>query len=242
MTYRRQWMHSANYCAAVPKEADYGMVLARRLLRLGVERPAKLATGALTGARFLVSALLNTPARSVLDREAAMTQPHTLEGRAVDWPAAVVSGFGAGAILMVLDLFWSIAVIGSGPWAAPRMIAAIVMGPEVLQSPGFRLDVITVALIAHYAFGIVGGLVLAAISARLRLDANLGLAVLTGAALGLVLYFVNFYAVASVFPWFAEVRGWSTLLINLIFGISAAALYWRLARRGDAHQSLREAP
>jgi hypothetical protein len=170
-----------------------------------------------------------------------MTQLHTPEHRAVDWPAAAVAGFGAGAILMVLDLFWSIVVTGSGPWAAPRMIAAIFMGPEVLQSPGFSLYVITVALIAHYAFGIVGGLVLAAISARLRLDANLGGAVLTGAALGLVLYFVNFYAVASVFPWFVEVRGWSTLLINLIFGVSAAALYWKLARRGDAHQRLQEA-
>jgi hypothetical protein len=89
--------------------------------------------------------------------------------------------------------------------------------------------------------GIVGGMVFAAISAPLRLDANLGRAVLAGTAFGLALYFMNFYAVASVFPWFVEVRGWLALLINLIFGVSAAVLYWKLQRRGDAHQGLQEA-
>jgi hypothetical protein len=44
----------------------------------------------------------------------------------------------------------------------------------------------------------------------------------------------------NFFPWFAEVRGWTTLLINLIFGISTAALYWKLARRGEARQELQE--
>ena len=170
-----------------------------------------------------------------------MMQLQSRERHAGDWPAAAVAGFGAGAILMVLDLFWSIAVTGSGPWAAPRMIAAIFMGPEVLQSAEFSLSVVTIALIAHYALGIVGGMVFAAISAPLRLDANLGRAVLAGTAFGLALYFINFYAVASVFPWFVEVRGWLALLINLVFGVSAAVLYWKLQRRGDAHQGLQEA-
>ena len=170
-----------------------------------------------------------------------MEQLQRGETRVPDWPAAAVAGFGAGAILMVLDILWSLALTGAGPWTSSRMIAALVLGPEILQSQGFDLTAVTVALLAHYAFGIVGGLVLAAVSAPLRLDSSLTLAVLTGAGFGLVLYLVNFYGMVYFFPWFAEVRGWTTLLINLIFGISTAALYWKLERRGEARQGLQEA-
>ncbi len=164
-----------------------------------------------------------------------------LERRPLDWAAAAVAGFGAGAILMVLDLFWSLALTGDGPWASSRMIAAIVMGPQVLQSTGFSLSAVVVALLLHYAFGIVGGIVIAAFSAPLGLDSRLGLAVMTGAAFGVVLYVINFYGLAAFFPWFTPIRGWTTLLINLIFGISTTVLYWKLERRGDASPVLQEA-
>jgi hypothetical protein len=165
-----------------------------------------------------------------------------LERRPLDFAAAAVAGLGAGAILMVLDLVWSIAISGSGPWAAPRMVASIVMGPGVLDAPStFELSVVVVALLLHYAFGVVGGLVIAAVSAPLGLDSRLDLAVLTGAVFGVVLYLVNFYAVASFLPWFAEIRGWPTLLINIVFGISATVLYWKLERRDDAAADLQVA-
>ena len=163
------------------------------------------------------------------------------ERRPVDWAAAAVAGFGAGAILMVLDLFWSIAITGDGPWAASRMIAAIVMGPQVLQSTAFSLSVVIVALLLHYVFGIVGGIVIAAVSAPLGLDSRLSLAVLTGAVFGVVLYVINFHGMTTFFPWFTQIRGWTTLLINLVFGISTTLLYWKLERRGDAHPVLQEA-
>jgi hypothetical protein len=115
------------------------------------------------------------------------------------------------------------------------------MGPQVLQSSGFSLSAVSVALIAHYALGIAGGIVLVAVSARLRLASHLGIAVLTGSAFGLVLYMVNFYALVVFFPWFAEIRGWAALLINLSFGMSAAAIYWKLERRGEARPALQEA-
>jgi hypothetical protein len=164
-----------------------------------------------------------------------------LQRRPLDWAAAAVAGFGAGAILMVLDLFWAIAVTDQGPWAAPRMIAAIVMGPQVLEATGFDLGIVVVALVLHYAFGIVGGLVIAAVSAPLGLDSRLDLAVLTGAVFGLVLYVINFHIMVAFFPWFAAIRGWAALAINLIFGISAAVLYWKLERRGDAAPVLQQA-
>lgn len=164
-----------------------------------------------------------------------------LERRPIDWAAAAVAGFGAGAILMVLDLFWSLAMTGHGPWASSRMIAAILMGPQVMESSDFAVGPLFIALLLHYVFGIVGGLVIAAVSAPLGLDSRLGIAVLTGAVFGLVLYVFNFHVMTAFFPWFAQLRGFSTLLINLIFGVATTVLYWKLERRGDARPVLQEA-
>lgn len=164
-----------------------------------------------------------------------------LERRPVDWAAAAVAGFGAGAILMVLDLLWSLAVTGEGPWAASRMIAAIVMGPQLLQSSEFSLSALVVALLLHYAFGIAGGLVIAAVSAPLGLDSNMGIAVLTGLVFGAVLYLVNFHGMTTFFPWFTQIRGWTAFLVNLVFGVSTTLLYWKLERRGDAQPALQQA-
>ena len=59
---------------------------------------------------------------------------HQWEHRLPDWPAAAVSGFVAGAVLMVLELLWTTNVIGSSSWSTSHKIAAIVMGQDALQS------------------------------------------------------------------------------------------------------------
>lgn len=152
-------------------------------------------------------------------------------GHAPDWVAGAVAGFAAGAILMVLDLVWSFAVTDQGPWGTSRMIAAMVLGPQTLQSSEFNWGVVGGALIAHYTLGVVFGLILAAVSAPWRLDRTLGIALVSGAIFGAVLYIVNFNGLVYFFPWFAQIRGWPALVAHLIFGASAATLYWKLERR-----------
>lgn len=156
------------------------------------------------------------------------------ERRAPDWPAAAVSGFAAGAILMVLDLFWTTAITDTEPWTMSRMVAAIFMGPQALKSSEFSAAVVILALLAHYALGVAFGLALAAVSAPLRLDSTPGIAIATGAVFGVALYLVNFYGMVYFFPWFAEVRGWPVVLAHIVFGICAALLYWKLERRADS--------
>lgn len=150
--------------------------------------------------------------------------------RTPDWRAAAVAGFAAGAILMVLELFWSVWGAGGSPWEIPHMIAAIVMGPEGLASPGFDLGVVALALVTHYVLGIVFGLALGAVMAPFRLDSSAGMALTIGGAFGLLLYLLNFFLLAVWFPWFAEIRGAATLIAHLIFGMSASFLYWKLER------------
>jgi len=156
--------------------------------------------------------------------------------RLPDWPAAAVAGFAAGAVLMVLELLWSALVSGGSPWAASHMIAAIVMGPGTLQSSDFSLYVVAVALAAHYLLGIVFGLVIGAIIAPFRSDSTVGMVSLAGAVFGVVLYLLNFYGMVHFFPWFVEWRGAATVVTHLIFGMTAALLYWKLDRHEANHQ------
>lgn len=157
---------------------------------------------------------------------------HRWAQRMPDWPAAAVAGFAAGAILMVLELFWSTLIADASPWVVSHKIAAIAMGPAALQSTdfSFSLGVVAAALVTHYVLGIVLGLVLAAVIAPFHLDSSLGMVLLTGAVFGLAIYLLNFYGMIRFFPWFADMRGWATLAAHLIFGMAAAAMYWNFER------------
>jgi hypothetical protein len=160
------------------------------------------------------------------------THSHRWEHRMPDWPAAAVSGFVAGAVLMVLELLWSIMVVGTSPWMTSHMIAAIAVGPDALQVADFSLSLITLALATHYVLGIVFGLALAAIIAPFHLDSSTGMVLLIGAVFGVAIYLLNFYGMARFFPWFADMRGWATLAANMIFGM-AAAVFYRRPERSD---------
>ncbi|MBA3598471.1 MAG: hypothetical protein H0W40_14005 [Methylibium sp.] len=160
---------------------------------------------------------------------------HHWEHRLPDWPAAAVSGFVAGAALMVLDLLWSALVSGESPWRTSNLIAAIVLGQDTLASSAFSLGVVTAALVTHYALGVVFGLALAFILAGFHWDTSPSMTAVVGTLFGLVLYALNFHAMTQIFPWFAELRGWPTLAAHLLFGIVAALMYRQLKRRGEGH-------
>lgn len=148
-----------------------------------------------------------------------------------DWLAAVVAGLAASALLMVLELFWSASLGGLGPWVVSRKVAAIVMGPQVLQSSVFGIDVVLVALLTHYVLGIFSGVMIGIIIAGFHFEISLGMMQLIGAVFGTAVYLVNFYALGQIFPWFGELRGWSAWLGHLAFGVVAALIYWKLSRQ-----------
>ena len=154
------------------------------------------------------------------------------ERREPDWLAAAVSGFAAGAVLMVLELLWSQAMGGTSPWRISQWVAALVLGPDSLREPAgaFSVFVVGVALATHYALGIVFGLVLGFISAGFHCDTGPGVLAIVGITFGAMLYVFAFHVTTHVFWWLAELRGWPTLAAHLVFGITASLLYWKLAR------------
>ncbi len=160
---------------------------------------------------------------------------HHYVRRLPDWSAAAVSGVAAGALLIVVEMFWSTMVAGVHPWATTRMIAAIVMGREVLQTSMFSVGTVAMALIIHFVLGAILGAVLCAIIAPFHLDSSIGMSLLVGAGFGLVVYLFNFYVMTTAFPWFVDARGWHTLVGHLIFGMAIALCYWKLESRDVIH-------
>lgn len=149
----------------------------------------------------------------------------------IRWSAAVWAGVIAGAVFLVLEMLMVPMFMGGSPWGPPRMIAAMVMGQEVLPPPGtFALVPVMVAMVIHFALSIVFALVLAAIISRM----GTGAALLVGAVFGLALYVVNFYGMTVVFPWFADARNWVSIFAHVVFGLVAAAAYVGLVRRPRA--------
>ena len=163
---------------------------------------------------------------------------HRWERREPDWSAAAVSGFAAGAVLMVLELLWAAAMSTAGPWRISQLVAAVLLGPGALQGPAdsFSAGVVGVALATHYALGIVFGMVLGVISAGFHYDTSPSVLAIVGVAFGALLYLFSFHGVAQFFPWLTELRGWTTFIAHLIFGVTASLLYWALARRRPSLQ------
>lgn len=158
--------------------------------------------------------------------------PHRWTHPRPDWRAAAVSGFVAGAVLMVVELLWATLMDSAGPWRISQLIAALVLGPDSLQSASsFSVLVVTVALATHYAVGIAFGMALGYLTAGFHYDTGPGVLVAFGIAAGTVLYFFSFHGVAQLFVWLQELRGWATYVAHLIFGVTASLLYWKLARR-----------
>lgn len=154
------------------------------------------------------------------------------KAHATDWTAAAVSGFAAGAVLMVLDLVWSSIFNPDGPWRTSHMIAPIFLGASsASQGYPFSIGVVAIALATHYVLGILFGLVVAWFMSHLELDGLAASALATGAVLGVLLYLLNFHVLARLFfPWLVDLRGVDTLAAHVVFGMVAAFLYSRLKR------------
>ena len=146
-----------------------------------------------------------------------------------DWKAAVWAGLVAGLVFMMVEMLLVWLVQGMSPWGPPRMMAAMVLGRDVLPPPAdFSLVAMMTAMLIHFPLSIVYALVLGWAIHRL----GMGAALLAGAVFGLLaVYAVNFYLIAPVvFPWFVEARNWIGALSHLIFGMVLAGTYVAMRR------------
>lgn len=160
-----------------------------------------------------------------------MTEQSNQEGRQKkrieDWRAAVLSGLIGGLVFMILEMAMVPLFLGGSAWGPPRMIAAIVMGNEVLPPPAtFDMGIVMVAMLVHFPLSIIYAIAAAIIFDRVSPLPS----VIIGAVLGLLVYVINFYGFTAVFPWFAEARNWVSIFAHIVFGVAVAASYEGLVR------------
>lgn len=152
----------------------------------------------------------------------------------IDWLAAGVAGFAAGAVMMVLELTWAASMGDVGPGRVTRLTAALVLGSEATLSEAgshFSVMIAVVALATHYALGILSGFAVAWVLAVMHRFGQFGVAEAVGAAFGAGIYVVNFHLLTSIAPWFSELRGWGTFILHIIFGLLTAVFYTLMSRR-----------
>jgi hypothetical protein len=78
------------------------------------------------------------------------------EAHTPDWPAALIAGFLAGALLMVLEFLWAVTG-GNDPWAVAHKVAGITLGHNIATTSDISTSVIAIALITHYVLGMLFG-------------------------------------------------------------------------------------
>lgn len=125
----------------------------------------------------------------------------------MDPKAAIPAGLIAGVVFMMMEMIL-VAAMGESPWGPPRIMAAIVMGRDVLPPPAsFDFVLFMVAMIVHFVLSVVLAFPLAWAISRWHL--SFGGALALGATFGLLVCLVNIYPLTAILlPWFAMARNW----------------------------------
>lgn len=146
----------------------------------------------------------------------------------LNWKAVIVSGLVAGIVFMMSEMALAATIGGQSPWGPPRMIAAMVMGKDVLPPPAtFNLGIMMVAMMIHFVTSIVLAAILGGVISYKRM--SLTTALVTGVVFGLLVYIVNFYLMTGVFPWFAMARGGIAIFSHTMFGLVLGWIYHAMA-------------
>ncbi len=130
----------------------------------------------------------------------------------------------AAIVFLMAEMAMVALIEGQSPFGPPRMMAAIVMGRDVLPPPAtFDLAIMMVAMMVHLGLSMVLGIVWGLVHSALGLSKWVAVGV--AAVFGLLLYVVNFYGFTALFPWFEMARGTVSAVGHAIFGIALAWAY-----------------
>jgi hypothetical protein len=137
-----------------------------------------------------------------------------------------VAGFLAGVVMIMLSplLSW---LTGIGIWEPPKLIAATVLDPSVVQTPGFVLAPVVIGTGLHMLISTVLGLIFGLVFHRvLHLTTDFGTALLIGLCYGLAIFFLAYVVILPVVnPLLGN--SWLAPFIaqNMVFGICLGGFY-----------------
>jgi hypothetical protein len=147
--------------------------------------------------------------------------------RRPDPVAALKAGLLAGVFAFVLLQFIAVVIYDEGAWKLLRMVAALARGPAVLEPDDeFEAPVAVIGMTLFIAISLLYALALSVLVA----DAPRRHAIAMGLAFGIALYFANYHGFTALFPWFAPLRTFDTLVVHALFGVAIAKGYWFFRR------------
>jgi hypothetical protein len=142
-------------------------------------------------------------------------------------PGVLEAGLAAGGIALAAMSAVSVTAYDESPWKLPRMMAAIVAGPGVLEpADEFDAAIVALGLALHFALAVLYTTALASVLRDVRREA----APLAGMAFGMLLYVANLHGFTALFGWFEEMRTADTFVAHVLFGLLAASLCPERAR------------
>jgi hypothetical protein len=147
------------------------------------------------------------------------------------WRAMIWAGVMAGIASTLIEIMLWLIFTDDFPailYRDARLTAAMVLGSSVLSPAAtFDVGVMLMATLIHFMISITCAVLLALFTARLDIIP----APLAGIGFGIALYVVNLYGFTAIFPWFAQTRGWITLIAHGVFGLTAILVYrWLIFR------------
>jgi hypothetical protein len=141
--------------------------------------------------------------------------------KVVDFRAVFWAGLVSGLVFLVVNMILSLLFLGT-PWIFIRMVAALLLGQDVLPPPAsFDPAIFIVALVIHLLLSLVFTTVLALMIHKWGLLVG----IIGGALFGLALYAINIYTFSFFFPWFFSLRSWIILLSHVFYGATAGGMY-----------------
>jgi hypothetical protein len=141
--------------------------------------------------------------------------------KVVDFRAVFWAGIVSGLVFLVVNMLLSLLFLGT-PWIFIRMVAALLLGQDVLPPPAtFDPAIFIVALVIHLLLSLVFTTILALMIHKWGLLVG----IIGGAIFGLALYAINTYTFSFFFPWFFSLRSWIILLSHVFYGATAGGMY-----------------
>ena len=142
--------------------------------------------------------------------------------------AIAAAGVVAGTLATVVQvLLWSAAGedVRELLIRDSRLTAALILGSRALSPPaGLDIRLVLAATGVHFCLSVLYAGVLLPVARRLKSATS----VLAGALFGMLLYGLNLYGFASIFPWFAEARGEITMAAHVVFGVAVMVVLRRM--------------
>jgi hypothetical protein len=150
----------------------------------------------------------------------AQTAPRRLR-QVVDVRAALIAGVVSGILFLVIAALVTTNALGT-PVSVVRLFASIVLGQGILDPTADVTPVAWLAaLVVHLLFSVGFGLLVAYVVHRW----GFLIGIVGGGLLGLALYFINFYSLSLLFPWFFPFRSTLMLGMHILFGAVTGGLY-----------------